>query len=52
MYFQPHHREVFEECDEDKNGILDRPEFKNHITRVRDRMGVNYNRNPGTTPTV
>ena len=42
LYFQPHHKEVFEECDENKDGRLVREEFKNHITRVRQRMNVNY----------
>ena len=45
---QPHHKEVFSECDEDQNGVIIKAEMKNHITRVRDRMGVNYTPTPST----
>ena len=50
--FQPHHKEVFDECDENKDGRLVREEFKNHVTRVRQRMNVNYKPPEGgnTTP--
>jgi len=45
----PHHKEVFEECDENKDGRLVREEFKNHVTRVRQRMNVNYKPPEGNT---
>ena len=52
LTFQPHHKEVFDECDENKDGRLVREEFKNHVTRVRQRMNVNYKPPEGgnTTP--
>lgn len=50
LILQPQHKDVFEECDENKDGKLVKEEMKNHITRVRDRMGVNYQQPPATTP--
>ena len=43
---------MFDECDENKDGRLVREEFKNHVTRVRQRMNVNYKPPEGgnTTP--
>ena len=42
----PRHQELFEECDENNDGRLVKDEFRNHITRVRERMGVNYKSAP------
>ena len=40
------HKEIFEEVDQNKDGKLAKDELRNHISHVRDRMGVNYGR-PG-----
>ena len=46
MNFQPRHRTIFNEVDENNDGKLTKDEQRNHIAMVRDTIGINYRPGP------
>ena len=46
MKFQPNHKAIFNEVDENNDGQLTKEEQRNHIATVRDTIGINYRPGP------
>ena len=46
MKFQPNHKAIFNEVDENNDGQLTKDEQRNHIAMVRDTIGINYRPGP------
>ena len=52
MKFQPQHKKLFEEIDENKDGNLVKHELRDHVQRVREKNHVASGQNTRGGPTT
>ena len=50
--FQPQHKKLFEEIDENKDGNLVKHELRDHVQRVREKNRVDSGQNTRGGPTT